>query len=666
MAIIIDNFELDETNLDFIRAANFVSETNELIFLTGKAGTGKTTFLKYIKSITDKNTVVVAPTGVAAINAGGVTIHSFFQVPFGPFVPDDKRLRTSKNFGDSDNTTIFTTFKYRDNKRSIIEALDLLIIDEISMVRCDMLDVIDKVLRAFRNKPNIPFGGVQVLLIGDVFQLPPIAKYENKEWDILKPHYKNRFFFSSKIMELLIYEKKYVHFELKKIYRQTEQEFIDLLNRVRVNELIESDLKLLEKKYNPSFLPSNSDTFIVLSTHNSQVDLANKNKLDELNTDLIEFEGELKGEFPKNSEGKLALPTDLTLQLKVGAQVMFLKNDYEEIKRYFNGKIGIVKTLSDKVIVVEFSDGSTVPVEKAKWENIEYNWNKEKKKVEEIVKGEFIQYPLRLAWVITVHKSQGLTFEKVFADLGGAFEDGQVYVALSRCKSLAGLELKTKIPKSAIRASIEAIEFSKNETPETLITKQLNEGKADFYYKKSREALKRSDFTSAFDYFLKATKFRNDIEIKDFKRYFITTASRLSLSKKNQTIALVKLQEAENRIHELDNAIESERNSLSEMVNDMNSTIDTDQIIIKEQNNTINSLSITNSKLEKLNNENSNFISDLQNEINSLNKDLNISRSKVNKQESIIIEQKVIIKNQLTEIERQKSLKWHQKLIGKK
>lgn len=666
MAIIIDNFELDETNLDFFRAANFVSETNELIFLTGKAGTGKTTFLKYIKSITDKNTVVVAPTGVAAINAGGVTINSFFQVPFGPFVPNDKRLRIIKPAEDSDSTTIFTTFKYRDNKRSIIKALDLLIIDEISMVRCDMLDVIDKILRAFRNKPNIPFGGVQILLIGDVFQIPPIAREENNEWNLLSPHYKNRFFFSSKIMEQLISEKKYVHFELKKNYRQKEQEFIDFLNRVRVNQLIESDFKLLEDKYNPSFFPSKTDTFIIISTHNIQVDLANKTKLNELDTELIEFEGELKGEYPKNSQGKLALPTDLTLQLKVGAQVMFLRNDYEDIKRYFNGKIGVIKTLSDKVIVVEFSDGLTVPVEKATWENIEYSWNKEKKKVEEIIKGVFIQYPLRLAWVITVHKSQGLTFEKVFADLSGAFEDGQVYVALSRCKTLAGLELKTKIPKSAIRASLEAIEFSKNETPETLITKQLNEGKADFYYKKSREALKRSDFTSAFDNFLKATKFRNDIEIKDFKRYFITIASRLSLSKKVQTITLNKLQEAENRIHELENAIESERNSISEMINDMNATIDADQITIKEQNNTINSLTITNNKLEKLNNEKSNFISDLQNEINSLNKDLNISQSKVNKQESIITEQKNIIKNQLIEIERQKSLKWHQKLIGKR
>jgi len=666
MAIIIDNFELDETNLDFIRAANFVSETNELIFLTGKAGTGKTTFLKYIKSITDKNTVVVAPTGVAAINAGGVTIHSFFQVPFGPFVTDDKRLRITKPPEDKDNTTIFTTFKYRENKRSIIEALELLIIDEISMVRCDMLDIIDKILRAFRNKPHIPFGGVQVILIGDVFQLPPIANRDNNEWDILSPFYRNRFFFSSRVMEQLISEKKYVHFELKKIYRQKEQEFIDLLNRVRVNELIDSDFKLLESKYNPSFFPSDTDTFIILSTHNIQVDQANINKLNELKTELKTFEGDLKGEFPKNSQGKLALPTDLTLQLKVGAQVMFLRNDYEDIKRYFNGKIGVIKTLSDKVIVVEFSDGLTVPVEKATWENIEYSWNKEKKKVDEIIKGTFTQYPLRLAWAITVNKSQGLSFEKVFADLSGAFEDGQVYVALSRCKSLAGLQLKTKIPKSAIRASLEAIEFSKNVTPETLITKQLNEGKADFYYKKSREALKRSDFTSTFDNFLKATKFRNDIEIKDFKRYFIAIASRLSLSRKIQTITLDKLQEAENRIHELEYTIESERNSITEMVNDMNATIHANQITIKEQNKTINSLTITNNKLEKLNNENLNFISDLQNEINSLNNDLKINQSKLNKEESIITEQKDLIKNQLIEIEKQKSLKWHQKLIGKR
>lgn len=276
MPTIVDNIELDATNEEFNQAADFVSSTDKLIFLTGKAGTGKTTFLKYIKSQTDKNTVILAPTGVAAINAGGVTINSFFQIPFGPFVPNDKRLRTSKDLGDPDDTTIYTTFRYREEKRNIIEGLELLIIDEISMVRCDMLDIIDKLLRVFRKKPFLPFGGVQIILIGDTFQLPPIANERNNEWQILSQFYESRFFFSSKIMSSLIAERKYLHFELKKIYRQREQEFIDLLNRIRVNQIINSDIQLLDGKYNPTFSPNGTENYIILSTHNFQVDQTNK------------------------------------------------------------------------------------------------------------------------------------------------------------------------------------------------------------------------------------------------------------------------------------------------------------------------------------------------------------------------------------------------------
>lgn len=552
MRNVIDNTELDPTNLEFNQAADFVNSTNKVIFLTGKAGTGKTLFLKYIKSLTDKSTIILAPTGVAAINAGGITINSFFQIPFGPFVPNDRRLRTKRNEGEPKDT-IYDTFTYRQTKKDIINGLELLIIDEISMVRCDMLDVIDRLLKVFRNKQHLPFGGVQVILIGDVFQLPPIAKEYNNEWQILSQFYDSRYFFSSKIMCLLISEKKYVHFELKKVYRQKEQGFIDLLNRIRVNELIDGDIQQLNNKFNPSFFSNNADNFITLSTDNNQVNRTNQIKLDELKPELKVFKGEITGEFPKNKEGDYVLPVELNLQLKEGAQVMFLRNDLSEGRQYFNGKIGKVKSLSENYIEIDISDGETVLVQKAVWHHIEYIWNQSHRKVEEKIKGTFSQYPIKLAWSITVHKSQGLTFEKVFADLANAFDDGQVYVALSRCSSFAGLHLKTKIQKSAIRANFFAIEFSKNATPNEVIMEQLNEGKADVYYKKSRESFKKKDFSSAFDNCITALKFRNDMETKIFKRYLTTIIARLTKSRLQRDVDAHRLAQSL-KLNELLNA----------------------------------------------------------------------------------------------------------------
>ena len=304
MTVKVDNIELDKNNVEFNNAAEFVRHTDKLVYLTGKAGTGKTTFLKYIKDTTDKNTVILAPTGVAAINAGGVTIHSFFQIPFGPFVPDDSRLRTSA-VGSENRETIFTIFRYREDKREIIENLELLIIDEISMVRADMLDVIDRILRVFRRKPYLPFGGVQVILIGDTFQLPPIA--DNKQWAILSQFYKTPFFFSSKVIEQ--YTPLYI--ELKKIYRQNEQEFIDLLNRVRVNQVSQADFRTLNSKYNPTFSGNGSD-YIILATHNEIVNETNLTKLNQLETPLFTFEANVTGEFPDRHK-----PTDHFLNLKV-------------------------------------------------------------------------------------------------------------------------------------------------------------------------------------------------------------------------------------------------------------------------------------------------------------------------------------------------------------
>ena len=306
----VDNIELDKENVEFNNAAEFVKHTDKLIYLTGKAGTGKTTFLKYIKKITSKNTVILAPTGVAAINAGGVTIHSFFQIPFGPFVPDDLRLRTS-SLGSENKVTIYDTFKYQEEKRDIIENLELLIIDEISMVRSDVLDVIDKILRVFRKKPYFPFGGVQVILIGDTFQLPPIANRE--EWNILSQFYKTPFFFSAKVIET----EKPLYIELKKIYRQNEQEFIDLLNRVRVNQVKPIDFQTLNSKHQPTFSANGSD-YIILATHNRIVNETNLTRLNQLETEQFTYEAKITNVFPDKMK-----PTDHYLHLKVGAQIMF-------------------------------------------------------------------------------------------------------------------------------------------------------------------------------------------------------------------------------------------------------------------------------------------------------------------------------------------------------
>lgn len=429
-----------EHNEIFDLAYRFVTETCENIFLTGKAGTGKTTFLKYLKQNCSKNIIVAAPTGVAAINAGGVTLHSLFQLPFHPFLP------TSSN-----KSELLGKMKFNKRRQDILRKMELLVIDEISMVRCDTMDAIDTILRSVRRKHESPFGGVQVLCIGDLYQLPPVA--QRHEWSILQEYYASEFFFDSNVVK----EQMPMLIELNKIYRQKEDSFVYLLNKVRNNQMNADDFEDLHQRFDPDFRPSLDEKYITLTSHNNQADLINARELQKLLSPSFKYEAIIEEDFPENM-----YPAEGTLILKEGSQVMFLKNDIE--KRYFNGKIGVVKSLENDEIIVE-CDGFDINVGKETWENSRYTLNRSDGKLEQELLGTFTQFPLRLAWAITIHKSQGLTFEKVMIDAGAAFSSGQVYVALSRCTSLDGIVLLSKIPSAAIYSNENVIIGQKSLTP---------------------------------------------------------------------------------------------------------------------------------------------------------------------------------------------------------
>lgn len=431
-----------EVNKDIELAWNFVNNTNQSVFLTGKAGTGKTTFLHNLKQQSLKRIVVVAPTGVAAINAKGVTIHSFFQLPFGPILPDS----------DSTNSSGFNK-KFSKTKINIIKSMDLLIIDEISMVRADVLDGIDKTLKRFRDKSKV-FGGVQVLMIGDLQQLSPVIRED--EWQLLKPYYQTGYFFSSYAYQCC----NAVTIELRHIYRQENPKFIEILNEIRNNTLSEAAANELNKRYIKDFRPDPKEGYIALTTHNNRAEQVNNAELEALTSKAYIYKAKVSGNFPNH-----AFPNNEQLQLKVGAQVMFIKNDSSPEKRYFNGKIGKVILLDKDEVVVKCPDDDynivTTPEE---WENINYSVHPETKAITEDKIGSFTQIPLRLAWAITIHKSQGLTFEKAIVDAQGAFAHGQTYVALSRCKSLEGLVLKSKIDSSQIINDHQVSSFTKSST----------------------------------------------------------------------------------------------------------------------------------------------------------------------------------------------------------
>lgn len=459
-------------------AAKFINYTSRHIFLTGKAGTGKTTFLRNLTELTHKKAVIVAPTGIAAINAAGVTIHSLFQLPFGTYLP---RQPTTEPFNQQYNTpkSIVRHLQMNTTKRRIFQDLELLIIDEVSMLRADLLDAIDMVLRYIR-KNNASFGGVQVLFIGDLHQLPPVVK--SNEWQLLGEFYNSVYFFDAHVLQ----QSPPIYIELEKIYRQADSVFIALLNNLRNNEITPADIALLDKYYKADFEPAKGDKYITLTTHNQRADTLNKKSLEELAGRSHYFKAVVEGEFSENS-----YPAEHTLELKLGAQVMFIKNDQSGERRYFNGKIATVISLKDDLVEVETEgERERIVLEKFTWKNIKYTNHKVTNEIEEEVIGKFLQYPIKLAWAITVHKSQGLTFDKAIIDIGNAFAPGQIYVALSRLRSLEGLVLTSQISGSGIRQDQNVALFSKN--------KQLQE-QLDEQIKRESESFLTSYLLQCFD-----------------------------------------------------------------------------------------------------------------------------------------------------------------------
>ncbi|MGC6414495.1 MAG: helix-turn-helix domain-containing protein [Bacteroidia bacterium] len=446
-------------------AFDIVENTNRNIFLTGEAGTGKTTFLKRVLQKTDKNCVVVAPTGVASINAGGSTIHSMFGLPTRMFLPT---LEPVDPNNAQNITMIREHFHYPKPKLDIFKRLDLLIIDEISMVRCDLFDAIDESLR-FSRRNNLPFGGVQILLIGDLFQLPPVVR--NHEKESLFQYYKSEFFFDSRIYQ----ELNILQLKLDKVYRQTNREFISLLNNIRNAELDESDFLLLQERFQPNFEP-NEDGYVTLCSHNSVADEINQRKLDELSTEPLKYHAEIRGDFYESQ-----YPMEESLTLKLGAQVMFIKNDISGEKKYYNGKIGVVSELStDKIIVEDSEKGNLIEVERVDWQNLKYEYDEITDSVSQEEVGSFKHFPLKLAWAITIHKSQGLTLDKVIIDAGRSFAPGQVYVALSRATSLHGMYLKSGITGRNIFLDPRIVEYSQQNAPIRELPRILESEKRKF------------------------------------------------------------------------------------------------------------------------------------------------------------------------------------------
>ena len=493
--------QLDLDNQEWQQALQIIQYTRRSLFLTGKAGTGKSTFLRYVARHTKKKYVILAPTGIAAINAGGQTMHSFFKLPFHPLLPNDSRYNTRN---------LRKTLKYNGETIKLLRELDLIIIDEISMVRADIIDFIDRVLRIYCRNMREPFGGKQLLLVGDIFQLEPVIKED--EWRLMQPFYASAYFFSAKVWQ----QMQLVSIELRKVYRQSDSRFIAILDRIRLSEATDHDLNAINARVQAS-LPSPKSSFqITLATRRDTVDYINDRQLSLLDGNVTMFRGSIQGEFPLTS-----LPAPMELEVKPGAQVIFTKNDKE--KRWVNGTIGVVIGIDEEegIIGVVDEDGHEYDVECDIWENMRYTFNEKEQKIEEELLVTFRQFPLRLAWAITVHKSQGLTFRHVKIDFsgGGAFAGGQTYVALSRCQSLEGIILEQPIRRSDIFVRPEVVSFARRYNDGQLMRQALNESKADREYHDAVEAFDRQDFDGFLKNFFLAIHSRYDIERPEVLRY---------------------------------------------------------------------------------------------------------------------------------------------------